>query len=624
MIQQPSEERVDVQQSKGRLGRKFAFVLLPLVLIPLIAMGVAAYLRMRSTLRQEAVDQMIYAIEGQSSILMDWAATREQQLFIGTQRPGIQRVSLDLLLHPENQEASAFLQEELELLLTKQNVKLFNEILLVRKFDGLVVSSTNPKHNGLILSYLPIKETPVIGTFPLYNDPNLTPETLGLLSMSPLRVIGVQPDFYLIGVNSGSKVVQLIEELQVFWQRKGVYRIERGKTFLALSPDLIFELPRYATNLTVQKNPDHDIFQVSASSQADTLEYRDAESRPVLSAYQWIPGWNMALVVELATSEIFTGISDLAPFMAILIVVASIVTLSVAFWVTNRMLKPLTSLADFANRISHGEWLYRVPEDRKDELGALAASLNRMAEELGELYQSLEALVEDRTHQIRIASEVARAIISIPNLDELLRQAAQLIKDRFGYDHVSIFLLDSTGQYAVLHDAAGEVGGISRPLGLKVEVSSHTLIGWVIQNNAPGVVTESSDDPDIFKSGLLQGARTQVVIPLQVAGRSLGIIDIQNIKEDIYEQEDFDVLQTLADQLSSAIENARLAQESTNAAERARLVSEITSQLSGILEPEHVLLTAAQALHRAFGNAEIIVKLVPSSEISPPIEEDNP
>jgi HAMP domain-containing protein/putative methionine-R-sulfoxide reductase with GAF domain len=617
MLEQPAREANKSQRLSGKLARKFAFVLLPLVLVPLIVMGVVAYLRMRSTLRQEAVDQMIYAIQGQSTALVEWASIREQRLFIGSQRPRLQEDSSVLLFHPEDQEAISSIQEELETLLNYQGDRMFAEIFLVRKSDGLVISSTDTKHNGLILQYPPLKTATGPETIPLYDDPNFTPDTLGLLCISPLRVVGAQPDFYLGGLNSGSEVVQLIEELQVFWQRRGVYRVERGKTFLALSPDFIFELPRYATNLEVLKLPDHDIFQVSTSAETGTLEYENDEGQPVLSAYHWIPDWNLALVVELVTSDIFSSLSDLAPFMAILIAIAAIFTLSIAFMATNRMLQPLTSLAEFANRISLGEWLYRVSDDRDDELGALASSLNRMAEELGTLYQSLESRVEDRTRQIRTASEVARAIISIPNLDELLRQAAQLIKDRFGYDHVSIFLLDSTGQYAELRESAGEIGGITRPSGYEVEVNSQTLVGWVIENNSPRVVTDTSDEPELFKSGLLRGARTQVSVPLQVAGRSLGIIDVQNIKLENIQQEDLEVLQTLADQLSSAIENARLAQESADAAERARLISEITTQLSGILEPQQVLQTAAYALHRALGNAEIVVKLVPPDE-SPP------
>ncbi len=610
-----------IKRPSGRLGRKFALVLLPLVLIPLIIMGVIAYFRVQSILRQEAIDQMIYAIQGQSTTLLEWASVREQQLFLGTQRPVIKEAALTLYFNPDDEEANSIVQEELQSLIQNQGDTLFTEILLIRISNGLVVSSTNPEHRGRIFENLPPIRSSEIQTYPIYDDPIFNPDSLGLYSLSPLRVAGSQPDFYLLGVNSGSKVVQLIEDLQVFWQRRGVYRIERGKTALALSPDLIFELPRYATSLSKLENIDHPIFQTSISDEAGTLQYEGSDNQPVLSAYQWIPDWNLALVVELPTSEIFTALADLAPFMAILIFLAAVITLSVAFVVTNRMLQPLTSLAEFANQISLGEWHYRVPEDRDDELGELATSLNRMAQELGALYQSLESRVEDRTRQIRTASDVARAIISIPNLDELLRQAVRLIKDRFGYDHVSIFLVDANGAYAELRETAGEINGTTRTVGHKVPASSQTLIGWVIENNEARVITDESDEADAFKSELLRGARTQVAIPLQVAGRSLGVIDIQNVTQHIFDDAEFDVLQTLADQLSSAIENARLAQESADAADRAKLVSEITTQLSGILEPEQILQTTAQALHRALDNAEIVIKLVPSEPIPPPIEE---
>jgi GAF domain-containing protein len=158
-------------------------------------------------------------------------------------------------------------------------------------------------------------------------------------------------------------------------------------------------------------------------------------------------------------------------------------------------------------------------------------------------------------------------------------------------------------------------------MGHKVPGTSETLVGWVIQNNELMITTEDSDDPDTFKSELLQGAHIQVAIPLQVTGRSLGVIDIQNSTQHIFDDAEFEVLQTLADQLSSAIENARLAQESADAADRAKLISEITTQLSGILEPEQILQSTAQALHRALNNAEIVVKLVPPESSSPPTDE---
>jgi hypothetical protein len=61
--------------------------------------------------------------------------------------------------------------------------------------------------------------------------------------------------------------------------------------------------------------------------------------------------------------------------------------------------------------------------------------------------------------------------------------------------------------------------------------------------------------------------------------------------------------------LSAAIQNARLAETSVAAAERARLISDVTGQMSGLLDVDQVLNTAAHSLHRALGDSEIMIKL---------------
>jgi methyl-accepting chemotaxis protein len=569
---------------------------------------------MNSILRQEAIDQMIYTTEGQSAAIEDWASVREQILLSYSQTESLKQGSDPLLLHPEDQVAIDALQVELSEMLKQEDENFFHELLVVRISDLLIVSSTNSESIGSRIEGLPDKMSVEIQTVPMYDEPILSPDSLTLLSIAPFRTIGSQPDFFLIGVNAESKVRQLLKDLQIYWQRRAVYGTEKGETYLILLPNLAFALSSDDTQVDSRLISDHPVLQTSMETEVGTLEYTSSSGESLLSTYHWIPGWDLAVVVELPRTEISSGLSDLAPFMIILIIVASVITLSVGFLVTNHMLEPLKSLTEFASRMSHGEWLYRIPEGHKDELGELAASLNRMAEELGALYQSLETRVEGRTRQIQTASEVARAIISIPNLNELLRQAVQLIQDRFGYDHVSISLLDSEGHYAVLREAAGIVDEESHATGRKFELGIQSAFGWVSETIAPLVITETSNHADSFKEGLLPGLKSEAVIPLQVAGNALGVIDVQSKDVDVFGQDELEILQTLADQLSTAIENARLAQESADAAERARLISEITGQLSGILEPQQVLHRAAHALHRALGNAEIIVRLAPQDE----------
>jgi GAF domain-containing protein len=103
--------------------------------------------------------------------------------------------------------------------------------------------------------------------------------------------------------------------------------------------------------------------------------------------------------------------------------------------------------------------------------------------------------------------------------------------------------------------------------------------------------------------------RSELAVPLQTSGRVLGAMNVQSSKSDTFRPQDVEMLQTLADQLSAAILNARLAKISAMAADRARLVSEITSELSGTLEIEDVLEKAARALQRGLGNPEVIIKI---------------
>jgi GAF domain-containing protein len=213
-------------------------------------------------------------------------------------------------------------------------------------------------------------------------------------------------------------------------------------------------------------------------------------------------------------------------------------------------------------------------------------------------------------------------VISIPNLDEMLRQSVQLIKTRFGYDHVSIFLLDRDGSNAVLRESSSEDIEELKTIGHKLKVGSKSVVGLVTETNVPRISSDLPVGTDIKLDELLPGAQSEVAIPLQVAGNALGALAIQSLQPNAFQKEDIEVLQTLADQLSAAIENVRLTQESTNAAERARLLSEITSQISGLMDPEQVLQATAQALHKALGEAEIMIRLASPEEETVQIEEE--
>lgn len=618
--------------SRESLGRKLALVLLPLVLVPLLIMGATAYFRSRSILREQMQAQMTTTTRSQVEVLAAWAETREQRLVLASQRLELLELAFTAMQMASTGRIDVStrneVRAELEGLQSQSGVRLFTDLILVRAQDGQVLSATQSEWEGQELTSLTSGAISVreVGTVPVYDDPLLSPGGLAIANSVPMRTpLAVTPDVVLVGVNSGPPLGQMLSSVQVFSAQRGV-RAERGKTLLVVRPDIVITLGAFAIEPIVEAGAAHPVVTTLETEEPDTLEYNDLAGVAVLGAYQWMPGWNLAIVYEIPQDQIYAGLATLAPFTAALILAAVVFTVVVVIVATNRLLRPLGPLTEFAGRISRGDWDYRVPDASQDELGILARTFNRMADDLSGMYRSLEARVEERTRQVRTASEVARAVISTPNLEDLMRRAVELIRDRFGYYHAAIFLLDDGGENAVLRAATGEVGAALIARGHTLGVGSTSIIGWVTSHNEPRVASDVSRDPIHFKSELLPGTRSEAAVPLQVGGRVLGALDVQSLEANAFNPEDLAMLQTLADQLSAAIQNARLAQTSALAADRARLITEATTQMAGVLDMNRVLETAASVLHRALGQPEIIVRLVGpadggSREGTPGLEE---
>lgn len=611
---QPAQPAATEIRPRSRLGTRLALVLVPLVLIPLLIMGGAAYVRSRDILRSRINEQLSSTAQQELQTMTDWASARQDRVQIGSQRAFLLAAAHTLLGPAPAEDVRSRARAELRSLMEREGELLFSEMMIVRRQDGQVLVSSQPEREGQVLDALLRGGIPVeaLSTTPLYNEPLLSPGSLAIVTSAPMSSspeAGV--DTVLIGVNRDVRLGALMENMQTFWEHRGIYRVEEGNTFLALAPDVVVTLDRYSMIPNVRAGAAHPVFALAQAASAGVQAYRSFDDLEVLGAYQWSPDWNMGVVLELPQSAVFAELNSLAPFTLILVVAAILLSTGIVLYVTGRMLRPLATLTTFSERISRGEWSHRVPEEREDELGTLAASLNRMAEELSGVYRSLEARVEERTRQIRTAAEVARAVTSTPRLEDLLLRAVELIRDRFGFYHVSIFLLDAQGRTAVLRESTGQIGAVLKARGHSLPVGSQSIIGWVTANNEARIASDVGRDPVHLANELLPETRAEAAVPLQVAGRVLGALDVQSAEPGAFNPEMLEVLQTLADQLSTAIQNARLAQESAMAADRARLISDVSSQFSGLMDIERVLETAAHTLHRVLGQPEVVIQLTP-------------
>src|SRR4030042_3712493 len=114
---------------------------------------------------------------------------------------------------------------------------------------------------------------------------------------------------------------------------------------------------------------------------------------------------------------------------------------------------------------SAAELVQIEPLNQRDELGELSQAMGLMAGWLHDSYANLEQQVAERTSQLQRrslqlegAAQVARDIAPPHDLEILLFQAVNTIRDRFDFYHSGIFLVDQQREFAVLRAATGEAG----------------------------------------------------------------------------------------------------------------------------------------------------------------------
>jgi len=190
-----------------------------------------------------------------------------------------------------------------------------------------------------------------------------------------------------------------------------------------------------------------------------------------------------------------------------------------------------------------------------------------MEEELRKAHEELTRYTESlerRTVQLRVGAEVAREAAAILDVQKLLDTAVNLISERFGFYHAGVFLVDEPGEYAVLRAASSEGGKRMLARGHRLPVGKLGIVGYVAATGEPRVALDVGEDAVHFANPDLPETRSEMGLPLKVRGRVIGVLDVQSTQEAAFSEDDIVVLQTLADQLAVAIDNARLMERTEN------------------------------------------------------------
>jgi signal transduction histidine kinase/DNA-binding response OmpR family regulator len=189
------------------------------------------------------------------------------------------------------------------------------------------------------------------------------------------------------------------------------------------------------------------------------------------------------------------------------------------------------------------------------------------------------------------------------DMDILFSRTVNLIRDRFGFYHAGIFIIEETGFNAVLKSATGTAGEEMLNRSHILQVGSRSIVGTVASKGDPLVVNDTSTDPIHRPNPLLPDTCSEAAIPLRIGKRIIGILDIQSTQLYAFSKDDINVLQTLADQIAVAIDNARSYELAQQAIAEMRELDQLKSQF--LANMSHELRTP---LNSIIGFSRVILK----------------
>jgi len=189
-----------------------------------------------------------------------------------------------------------------------------------------------------------------------------------------------------------------------------------------------------------------------------------------------------------------------------------------------------------------------------DELQKTNVALIEVSDEL----RDANAALSHRAVQLQASNQVGQQVTSILDLGELLTEVTELIRAKFDYYFVGVWLLYEPNERLVLQACTGGESQLLEQEHFLNLNSDENIITHVCQTGVAYLADDvNKDDLYLFLVELPQGC-SQLALPLRIGDEIIGVLDIQSERPAAFKDDDQQVLQTLANQIAVAIRNVRL------------------------------------------------------------------
>ncbi|MBE2200671.1 MAG: GAF domain-containing protein [Anaerolinea sp.] len=257
------------------------------------------------------------------------------------------------------------------------------------------------------------------------------------------------------------------------------------------------------------------------------------------------------------------------------------------------------------------------PEDE-----TFLASISEQVAEALEVARLFEQTQDSLSEQERLTAEletvaqVSTAASTILEVDALLQAVVDLAKSSFNLYHAHIYLMDEAEDKLVLKAGAGNVGRLMALEGREIYLEAESLVARAARNRQGIIENDVQKAPDFLPHPLLPHTRAEMVVPMIVGNKLVGVLDLQANEIGYFTEEDMKIQRTLASQVAVATENAKLYAEQVDITARLRQVDQLKSEF--LASMSHELRTP---LNSIIGFADVLLEGL-DGDLNERMEED--